>query len=259
MSTRCNVAIIDRHSFPEVTPIMMYRHGDGYPDGVAKSLCTFVRWINARKLRDNASQSAGWLVLIGLQEYLEFHVTDFTEFCKAGPREQRELLQAATILDFEPRHDFGIGSYSPTRAIHGDIAYLHVVYAGDCENNQSSAVEAEKDAERLAEWGVPWPRAFWQSFYAAGNENAEFLKECIVKTLRVAGTGRAADPVFESPEAASVFAEKFAPLGAEATMQALRGLEVQGIDEEDRVMRDIEMLGNWLRAPATPRPERRTG
>jgi hypothetical protein len=64
VSTSANIIIEDGHSRQ-----MFYRHSDGYPEGVMDSINTFMRWLSEDKIRDNVSQAAGWLIIIGNQEY----------------------------------------------------------------------------------------------------------------------------------------------------------------------------------------------
>ena len=64
MSTRAQVIIQDQSD-----QLWFYRHCDGYPDGVRETLWKFLDLIADGTIRDNASQSAGWLVIIGHEEY----------------------------------------------------------------------------------------------------------------------------------------------------------------------------------------------
>jgi hypothetical protein len=66
ISTRCNVIIKDQYS-----KLYFYRHSDGYPEGVAPTRRKFMEYVRTGNIRDNVSQSAGWLVLIGHGEYAE--------------------------------------------------------------------------------------------------------------------------------------------------------------------------------------------
>ena len=64
MSTRANIIVVDNSS-----EIFFYRHSDGYPSGALPPLLRFMELIEQGKLRDNAEQSAGWIVLFGAEEY----------------------------------------------------------------------------------------------------------------------------------------------------------------------------------------------
>ena len=63
MSTRAQIIIKN-----EVEELWFYRHSDGYPSVTLQSLNRFLKWVKEGKLRDNPSQSAGWLILLGAQE-----------------------------------------------------------------------------------------------------------------------------------------------------------------------------------------------
>ena len=64
MSTIANVIIKD-----ESDKLYFYRHSDGYPEGTMPSLNIFLNWIKEGKIRNNISQSAGWLIILGAIEY----------------------------------------------------------------------------------------------------------------------------------------------------------------------------------------------
>lgn len=64
MSTRAIIIIKDEHS-----QCMFYRHSDGYPEGTMPTLEKFLDLVKEGKIRDNTSQAAGWLVILGMQEY----------------------------------------------------------------------------------------------------------------------------------------------------------------------------------------------
>lgn len=97
MSTRANIIIKDSH-----TELWFYRHSDGYPEGVMPTLKKFIDLIKKGTLRDDAMQSAGWLIIFGHNEY---KVPD------------------------EPsvKNDWKVGAYEPTTGQHGDIEWLYTV------------------------------------------------------------------------------------------------------------------------------------
>lgn len=64
MSTRANIVIKDRHD-----KLFFYRHSDGYPEGTLPTLNKFIDWVKSGKIRDNVSQAAGWLIILGALEY----------------------------------------------------------------------------------------------------------------------------------------------------------------------------------------------
>jgi hypothetical protein len=106
MSTRANVFLFNE--WGDEAGLWFYRHCDGYPEGLLPSLKIFCDWVQEGKIRDNPSQSGGWLILIGASEY---------------------------ETDFEPSGDafsgWKCGAYEPTFGEHGDIEFLYRV---DLEN-----------------------------------------------------------------------------------------------------------------------------
>lgn len=64
MSTRANIIITDGQD-----KLFFYRHSDGYPSGTLPTLNLFLEWVKVGKIRDNVQQAAGWLILIGANEY----------------------------------------------------------------------------------------------------------------------------------------------------------------------------------------------
>lgn len=124
MSTRCNVVLRSKGypspflNDPEKPgELWFYRHSDGYPDGVMPTLGEFMSMLSTRAIRRDLMQCAGWLVLLGHEEYakagyggtLENHRTKAP--CKA-----REYGNA-----------WKCGAYEPTTGEHGDIEYLYEV------------------------------------------------------------------------------------------------------------------------------------
>jgi hypothetical protein len=112
MSTRANVVIKDQYH-----KLWFYRHSDGYPEGTLPTLEKFVRWINEGKIRNNASQAAGWLILIGAEEYNY-------AYDKQGKQAQ---LPAEKAFSPENKEGWKCGAYEPTGGQHGDIKYLYTI------------------------------------------------------------------------------------------------------------------------------------
>jgi len=105
MSTRANVIIKDSY-----VKLYFYRHSDGYPEGTLPTLKKFMLWVKEKKIRQNATQSSGWLIIIGAEEYNQ---------------EKNKTLES-----FNPANNFSgwkVGAYEPTDNIHGDIEYLYVL------------------------------------------------------------------------------------------------------------------------------------
>ena len=94
MSTRANIIIKDRHS-----KLWFYRHSDGYPEGTMPTLEKFLQYVKDGKIRNNVGQAAGWLIIIGHDEY--------------GSQ--------------TPDENWEVGAYEPTTGQHGDIEYLYTI------------------------------------------------------------------------------------------------------------------------------------
>jgi hypothetical protein len=98
MSTRCQVIVKDQWD-----SIWFYRHCDGDPKGVMPSLEKFLSWVKSGKIRNNAGQSSGWLVIIG---HNENKVPD-------------EPIDS---------NNWKVGAFEPcTPNEHGDIKYLYTI------------------------------------------------------------------------------------------------------------------------------------
>jgi hypothetical protein len=114
MSTRCNVILTDEVNDPTKEQLLdackgtlkgflvLYHHSDGYPSNIMPMLKKFVSWIGTR-IRDNASQSIGWLILME----------------KEGGDEP--------IGDDINVYGWKASQFEPTTCIHEDIEYLYVV------------------------------------------------------------------------------------------------------------------------------------
>jgi len=92
MSTRANIIIQDNYD-----KLYFYRHSDGYPDGTLPTLNQFLEKVKSGEIRNNTSQAAGWLIVIGHEEYKEY------------------------------QPDWKVGAYEPTTGIHGDVEYIYTI------------------------------------------------------------------------------------------------------------------------------------
>lgn len=200
MSTRANIAVIDRNTDPE-WPILLYKHGDGYPDGVKRELDTFVGWVNDRRLRQSPSQSSGWLILLGIKQNLQYHTEEWSKMfvdsvgnpsyadCKAAG----ERLTAISLEPGPPGDgiQWQVGAYEPTEYIAGDADWYHVVYLGDRFDNRYHFPKELLEKEGLT---LPEKPAFWKSF-RPGPRNT--MANCIAKTQKEAEKARAKDVNFQ--------------------------------------------------------------
>ena len=120
MSTRCNVVLIDEYTKPDIKhPVILYRHSDGYEDGVQETLDKFCGWVREGRIRDNVGQAGGWLILLGCQEYA---TGKHGHPSGDSPLEDTQPGSLGGISGWE------IGAYELTDwGLHGDIEYLWVV------------------------------------------------------------------------------------------------------------------------------------
>lgn len=120
MSTRCNVLVFDDWTDPE-RPILLYRHSDGYPEGVKDSLDTLLGWVNEGKVRTTADQAAGWLFILGAQEY----------GCLTTGKEMPGRTVRGDGTPSGGISGWKVGCYEPAVEMPGDIEYAHFVYLTD--------------------------------------------------------------------------------------------------------------------------------
>lgn len=100
MSIRANVKIVD-----EFTTLWLYRHSDGYPDSMHGALHTigqFMQAIADVEIRNNASQSIGHLIDLGVQEL------------------------APVRAKYPDIYKWKAGTYEVTDCQHIDIEFLYV-------------------------------------------------------------------------------------------------------------------------------------
>ena len=119
MSTRAQILVTDEHSIGRNEGILFYRHSDGYPEGVKASLERFVGMVGVA-IRDNCEQAAGWLTIIGHEEY-------------ADSRKNYPTISA-----------WKVGAYEPAVCIHGDIEWFYVVNVSD---KTITAYEVKNESE----------------------------------------------------------------------------------------------------------------
>jgi len=115
MSTRCNVRIKDNYE-----TLWFYRHSDGYPSVTVPSLWKILTWLHEARIRNNPEQAAGWLILIGADEY-----RDCGKFEKNGNRLPKEnVLEPGSPDEIS---GWKCGAYEPCTGVHGDIEYLYEI------------------------------------------------------------------------------------------------------------------------------------
>ena len=112
MSTRAQVIIKDEFG----DELRFYRHSDGYPEGIMPSLEKFLCWVKEGKIKDNVEQAAGWLILIGAEEYRQRYDGTLKESVTQPSEDYK--ISGGKCGAFEP---------CPCRSLHGDIAYLYEI------------------------------------------------------------------------------------------------------------------------------------
>jgi hypothetical protein len=97
--------VTDEYSIGQKEGVLLYRHSDGYPEGVKETLEKFVRMIGNPIRGDCCEQAAGWLIVIGREEYAHLRTS--------------------------PGMAWKVGAYEPATGIHGDIEWFYVVNVSD--------------------------------------------------------------------------------------------------------------------------------
>jgi hypothetical protein len=90
-----------------------YRHSDGYPEVTGKSLTDFVEGYKTH-MRDNVSQSCGWLVLHGYVEYREAAEVIRKKF---SPEERLKIFGV----------EWKVGAYEPIDKPTFNAEYLYTI------------------------------------------------------------------------------------------------------------------------------------
>lgn len=117
MSTRAQVILEDDNG----GTLWFYRHSDGYPEGVKKTLDRFCQWINEGRIRANVEQAAGWLVLLGAAEYDKQYINH-----KWKRKTRKQMFEP--IGEDSSGMGWKAGAYEPSvPELHGDIEHLYVV------------------------------------------------------------------------------------------------------------------------------------
>jgi hypothetical protein len=117
MSTRAQVKIVDEYG----AELWFYRHSDGYPEGTMPTLEKFLGWVKEGKIRNNTEQAAGWLILIGAQEY-----DTYTTF-ENGKLEKR--TKETLTEPFDGHNSWKCGAFEPCacRELHDDVEWLYTI------------------------------------------------------------------------------------------------------------------------------------
>jgi len=104
VSTRANIIIKDQYD----EQLFFYRHSDGYPEGTMPTLEKFLSYVKEGRIRDNIRQAAGWLILIGADEYTD---------------KGKNALEPTS----KGYSGWKCGAYEPTTGIHCDVEYIYTI------------------------------------------------------------------------------------------------------------------------------------
>ena len=115
MSTRSQIIIKSESDGDEQ---WFYRHSDGYPEENLPQLRKFLKWLKEGKIRNNVEQSAGWLILIGAEEYNTYY--------KDGKDYPKKTLTEPTDEGFT---GWKCGAYEICTCdeTHGDVEWLYTI------------------------------------------------------------------------------------------------------------------------------------
>ncbi len=144
MSTRANIVITDGFE----GKLYFYRHSDGYPDGVMPTLNKFLALVKKGKIRDNAQQASGWLIILGAIEYQTIPKKLFSAAGTSYLEKRNDKKINNLIEDFVPE-DWKVGAYEPTEGLHGDIEYLYTV---DLKNKEIVIEEVHGESRRIIDY-----------------------------------------------------------------------------------------------------------
>lgn len=129
MSTRANIVLTETYSWKEngsehsrTEKLFFYRHSDGYPEGMLPILNVFCRWMKEGKIRNDISQAAGWLVILGAIEY-----NTIPAFNLEKPHYRDDAPRYGDLSTVKSPDDWNCGSIEPTTGIHDDIEYLYII------------------------------------------------------------------------------------------------------------------------------------
>ena len=121
------VALTDNSGKP---PILIYRHSDGYPDGVEQTVRKFLSIAEASPYRDDASRLSPWLLLLGTREYSQYaRAKDWKDYDDSLLKHPFGAYNAPNIEAFMGSSftSWKAGSYEPSSCVHWDIEWVHIV------------------------------------------------------------------------------------------------------------------------------------
>lgn len=133
MSTRAVIIIKDAFSRQ-----CFYRHSDGYPSVTLPSLESFLNWVEEGRIRDNVSQAAGWLVVLGIKEYSNGFM---------GKRDGSCLLESIEPGPVNSMSGWKVGAYEPIQFLPGDDVGQEFEYTIDLVAKMITVVDIHAHIE----------------------------------------------------------------------------------------------------------------
>lgn len=108
MSTRCQIGFYENEDIELNNPdVLVYKHSDGYPEGIMPMLVKFLRKNGAIGRRTDTEYLSAWFLYFLIKE----HVKEMTPFAKKYNKDPEDFL-----------------GHGISDGFHGDIEYFYAVY-----------------------------------------------------------------------------------------------------------------------------------
>lgn len=116
MSTRCQIGFYERDSDFLEPKIIIYKHQDGYPEGVLPQLVPFLKFFHKRRGLNDIEYAAAWTIHHFIDEHVGRH-RQYAIKCKEADEEFDWLpLDGRDCIGFGISDDF-----------HADIEYYYAI------------------------------------------------------------------------------------------------------------------------------------
>jgi hypothetical protein len=126
MSTRAQVAFYGNIEQPlKKWDALIYKHSDGYPEGVLPELEVFATDFNAKRGLSDSEYASAWYLMFLYKQHMKMA----EDWSKDHAKEIADPSRA-----FPELKDFGLYSGNGvSKQIHGDIEYFYAVYPNRIE------------------------------------------------------------------------------------------------------------------------------
>lgn len=127
MSTRAQIGFYGEIEQPlRNWDALVYKHSDGYPDGVLPDLTVFARDFNTHRGLSDSEYASAW--------YLMFLFKQHLKMVEEWSRDHSMREAARPSVAFPELKDFGLYlGYGVSKALHGDIEFFYAVYPNRIE------------------------------------------------------------------------------------------------------------------------------